>query len=124
MTMNEELIGRDFDRAELGPVVLDYLAAKTDRSLDARQRIGPQRILDLQFADIDSDPVGSVRRIYDHFGLDLPPALQEAFAAYSGRHVKGEHGVHEYTLDEYGLTEEVVLRRFARYMERFDIPAD
>lgn len=119
--MDALMIGRDFDRRELGPAVLDYLAAKTDRAMASRERIGEERIVDLHFADLEADPVGAVRRIYGHFGLDLTPALDEAFTAYAGRHAKGEHGEHEYALDEFGLTADMILERFSRYVEHFGI---
>jgi len=122
--MDALMIGRDFDRTDLGPVVLDYLATKVDRSLEARERVDPRRIIDLQFVDLNADPIGTVRQIYGHFDLEMTPELDEAFTAYAGRHTKGEHGEHEYTLDEYGLTEDMIMKRFARYVERFDIPMD
>lgn len=120
--MDALAIGREHDTAALGPVVLDYLAAKMDRSLVCREHIDADRIIDVQFADLAADPVRTVRQIHAHFGLDLTPDLDAALAAYAGRHAKGEHGEHEYSLDEYGLTEDMVMERFARYVERFDVP--
>lgn len=113
--------GRDWDKRALGPVVLDYLAAKMDRSLACRESIDASRIVDVQFSELNADPAGTVRQIYAHFGLDLSPALDEAFTSYAGRHAKGEHGEHEYSLDEFGLTADMVLQRFARYVERFHV---
>ena len=34
----------------------------------------------------------------------------------------GKHGKHDYRLEEYGLTEQQILDRFAFYIERFKVP--
>ncbi|MFN8103590.1 MAG: sulfotransferase [Acidimicrobiia bacterium] len=120
--MDALMIGRDHDRTALGPAVLDYLAAKTERSLACRDQMDAGRVVDLHFVDLEADPVGAVRQVYGHFGMEVTPALDAAFTTYAGRHTKGEHGEHEYALEEYGLDEDMILERFSRYVERFDVP--
>ena len=36
----------------------------------------------------------------------------------------GKHGEHSYQLKDWGLSEGEIRDRFARYVERFDIPTD
>lgn len=119
--MDALMIGRDFRRESLGPAVLDYLAAKMDRFLDHRERIGEERIFDLTFDEVGADAPGCVRRIYGHFGIALSPEVDDACSRWAGEHVRGEHGTHEYSLAEYGLTEDQVRERFGSYLDRFDV---
>jgi len=49
------------------------------------------------------------------------PLTHEAFASHLAANEKGRHGKHEYQLDDWGLTNEDVLSRFAPYIERFGI---
>ena len=46
---------------------------------------------------------------------------EAAFAAHVAAHPKDKHGRHAYGLEAYGLSEEVVLERFADYVARFDV---
>lgn len=117
--MDSLMMGRTFDRAALGPTVLEYLARKMEYSLECRETIEDSRIIDLAFDDLVADPVGTVTQIYEHFGLPLSPELLGTFTEYAKAHPQGEHGTHEYDLETYGLTEGGILDRFAFYTERF-----
>jgi hypothetical protein len=116
--MEAMMEGRDFERHELGPVVMEYLAAKMDHALACREHIDPARIIDVEYADFIADPVSTARAIYDHFGLPVSQDLEQAWEAHVAAHPQGEHGEHEYTLEQYGLTEAAIRDRFATYLSR------
>lgn len=111
--MEAMMTGREFDPRELGPTVLDYLAAKSDHALDCRQRIDPGRILDVEYTDFIGDPVAVVRSIHDHFGLPVSTGLEQEWEAHVAANPQGGHGTHDYALDRFGLTEADVRDRFA-----------
>lgn len=113
---------RDFNKNELGPVVMEYLAAKVESSLKQRENIAQSSILDLQFNDFIADSVGFVHNIYDYFNLEMSNAAKSNIDQYAKEHPMGKHGKHEYNLEEYGLTELKVLDRFQFYIDRFNIP--
>jgi hypothetical protein len=114
----------DFDRAELGPVVLDFYASSLERGLAARERLDPRRVIDVVYRDFVDDNLRVAERIYGHFGLPLPPPAQAALRAHAEAHPQGAHGRHEYHLERYGLSPERVRERFRAYTERFDLPSD
>lgn len=119
-SMMEALMkGRAFERRDLGPVVMEYLARKMEHSMACRESIDPARIVDIRFDDIVAAPVGAVRSIYDHFRLPMPAVLEAAFGDHAAAHPQGEHGTHDYELETYGLTEGRIRDRFATYTERF-----
>ena len=113
--MEALMAGRSFDRRELGPTVMEYLAAKMDRAMACREQIDPARILDVEYTDFISEPVATVRSIYGHFGLPVDGDLEQAWEAHVAAHPQGEHGEHEYSLEDYGLTESQIRDRFATY---------
>lgn len=124
-SMMEALMSeRSFDRRELGPVVMEYLARKTEHSLTCRESIDPARILDVYYRDALDDPEATVQRIYDYFGLPMTDDLARRFAEYADAHPPGEHGTHDYRLEDYGLTEELIRERFVTYTNRFPGPPD
>ncbi len=113
---------REFDKKELGPIVMEYLAKKLEASLVQRESINPARIFDGQFNDFIADSVGFAERIYDHFNMPISDETRKAFNDYADAHPMNKHGKHDYALDEYGLTENLVLDRFDFYIKRFDVP--
>jgi hypothetical protein len=74
------------------------IAAETRR---ARPDV-PQ--LDLDFAAMDRDWRGEMRRIYDFLGLAFTPELERSMATYLDR--ARAHRGHRYSLDQFGLTRE------------------
>lgn len=115
---------REYDKKQLGPVVIEYLARKVESSLEQREKMDASRILDLQFKDFVNDPVTFVYGIYDYFKLPLTDATRQAFVDYANDQPMGKHGKHNYQLEEYGLTENTILDRFGFYIERFNVPME
>lgn len=104
------------DSRRLGAANLRMLRNETERNLEARQ-FKPGRVLDVEFEEIQSDPLAAVRRIRQSLGLDWPPELELATAAFIDRNPRGRHGRHSYRLDDFGLTEETVRSELGWYRE-------
>jgi hypothetical protein len=68
---------------------------------------------DLAYDDLVRDPIGSVARIYAHFGDELTGTTRERLARYVREHPQGEHGRHDYSPSASGLDAEVLRERFA-----------
>ncbi len=113
---------QDLDKAELGPVVMEYLARKLEASLVAREKFSAERVIDIQFNDFVADPLRTADQIYQHFELPMTGQMAGAIKSYADAHPMGKHGRHGYKLEEYGLTEQQILDRFGFYIERFSIP--
>jgi hypothetical protein len=82
------------------------------------------RAFDVHFRDFRADPVGTVRRIYSHFGMSLGAEAERRMQHFIALHPQNEHGRHEYTLEGAGLDMEAERGRFEAYQKRFDIPAE
>jgi len=104
-----------------GPLWVEILGTMVDRLVEHRGRCGDTRFLDLHYRELAADPVGTVARIYDHFGETLSPAAKARMVAHLAAHPKGKHGAHEYTLADFGLAEATVRDRFADYTEHFGV---
>jgi hypothetical protein len=109
----------EVDARELGPRVLDFYATSLDRGLAARDTCDPARFVDVHHDEIAGDPIAVAVRIYARLGRPLEPAARDAIERHARAHPKGAHGEHVYRLEDYGLTREMVDRRFAAYCERF-----
>jgi hypothetical protein len=109
----------EVDAETLGPRVLDFYATSLERGLAARDACDPARFVDVHHDEVAGDPIALAERIYARFERPLDAAARGAIERHARAHPKGEHGVHDYRLEDYGLAPEVVQRRFAACTERF-----
>jgi hypothetical protein len=90
------------DPAELGIEQLAVWSEAVRRGTAFRDQ-HPDRFADVQFFDLNADPVGAVGRAYKQIGLELGDDASERMRAWAEANPRGAHGTHEYTLDEWGL---------------------
>ncbi len=105
----------------LGPVVLEHIATSLERGLEARERTDPSRFIDVRFDDFIADNMGTAQRIYDHFELPLDGEARATMEAHVASHPMGKHGKHEYDLEQYGLTLDMIRDRLGSYAERYEL---
>ena len=72
----------------------------------------------VNFNDLVSDARGTVRKIYDCFGLELSPAFDEILRRATVRARKHESG-HDYSLHDMGLTRDQIVTMYRDIFERF-----
>lgn len=96
---------------DLGPRVLEYLAASQARGLAQRARARSEQFFDVAYGDFVADPLRCARQIHEHFGLDFSAEVERAMREHIAAHPQGEHGAHEYELARFGLEEADVLDR-------------
>lgn len=95
-----------------------------ERVMAWREEHGDDQFVDVAYADLVRDPVACIQGVYERFGEQLSPQAEHAMRRYVAEHPKGEHGRHEYRLDELGLDARVLDDRFAAYRRRFEIPRE
>ena len=81
-------------------------------------------IVDLQYADLVEDPLGTVEHLYAACGEEFDARAHGAIAAYVNAHPKGKFGTHRYDLAEYGLDAGELAERFAGYVDRYDVAVE
>jgi hypothetical protein len=105
----------DLDRTgtEQAAIWSDYF----NRSLAARKDLDKEdQILDLRFEDFVSDQVGTIQKIYTHFGWDLKDSALDKMKGFLAKNPKDKHGAHEYSLEDFGLTEQGINEQFSNYI--------
>lgn len=99
--------------------MLEKSAAQRDAGL-----LPPERVCDVRYADLVADPIGTLRSLYDHFGMKLSPEAETRMRAYLEAKPKDRRGAHRYRFEDTGLDLDEERRRFAAYRERFDVPSE
>lgn len=82
------------------------------------------KIVDVHYADMNRDPLGTIGRIYAEFGEVLEGETLAAMTRRLDVRTKGRFGKHGYALTDYGLNEGEILERFTPYIERYGIPLE
>jgi sulfotransferase family protein len=111
----------DIDPLEVGPECSRRWAGAIERAFRARDRgcAPAEQFLDIRYLDLIADPVGSVRKVYGHFGMPFPQGLEERILEFLRRSPRDRFGKHRYTPEMFGLTLQGEQRRFAAYRKRF-----
>jgi hypothetical protein len=112
------------DPAALGRRGLEMGVRSLERLIEMRREDTARRILDLRYADLVADPVGTVERVYDHFGLEMTKGMRAGMERWVADNPRHKHGVHRYSLEQFGLDEDEVEREAAPYHDYFDIPRE
>jgi hypothetical protein len=113
------LLEKDIDRADIARTQLAGWAGALNRAVEIRKQTGQANFFDLYFEDFVADPVGSVRRIYDHFGQLLSEEGERRLRAYVAENPQSKHGKHVYSDKGTGLTERQIYDAFEPYMVHF-----
>eukprot|EP00922_Rhytidocystis_sp_ex-Travisia-forbesii_P043986 GHVS01065582.1.p1 GENE.GHVS01065582.1~~GHVS01065582.1.p1 ORF type:complete len:785 (+),score=89.34 GHVS01065582.1:304-2658(+) len=104
------------DKLMIGKEVLLLLSAKTRNMVEFRKTHPEQDIYDIQFDDMVADPIGTVKKMYAHFGMTLSEeaqTLMELFGAEEAAKKKTSPGKHGKLLKDFGLTEKDIEDAFA-----------
>jgi len=121
------LCSNDIDLQEVTKHYADLLHFGTGRTMAARERgqLGADRVIDIQFRDFRTDPLGEVRRAYAHLGFRLSPAAEAAMRAFLDKGKEaGRHAKHRYDLAASGLDLAQERARFADYQQAYGIPSE
>jgi hypothetical protein len=91
------------------------------RFLDSRKKLQKEdRFIDILFDDFVSDQMGTVRKIYDRFGWNLSQEAVDRFEKFLQQNPKDKNGVHYYTPEDFGLTDEFIARKFEHFIDFFE----
>jgi len=107
-------IGSDHvDQRALGELWAPVWAEGLERTRAVRAERTDDRFVDVHYPDLVGDPLGTVRRIYAGFDLELSPEAEQGMRRYLDEHPQHGAGVHTYTLEQFGLDRITESARFA-----------
>ena len=124
MSHGRRIFSDDVDPHEVGAQLFEKALRAVTRSMQVREQFGSDSFLDVAYAELVSDPLKQIRRIYDFIGTELVPEAEEAMQHWLDGNPQNKHGVHRYRASDFGLDESELDRRFEPYRERYGIPAE
>jgi hypothetical protein len=105
--------------AGYGEAVASSLADRLRRGLEGRDRFPAERVFDLAYEDLVAHPLESLQQIHDHFGLEFTPRHRQRCEQWLAANPRHKHGVHKYSLEQFGLTEQRIDELYGFYTDRF-----
>jgi hypothetical protein len=109
----------DVDDVQFGRFTEKRWAGFLDRYEAARERIGTHRFIDIKYEDLLKDPLGQARPVLARLGIEVTPAVEEAMKEWLGENAREKRAAHHYTLEQFGLTPELLEADFASYRKTF-----
>ncbi len=76
---------------------------------------------DVYFTDIVKDPMATIEKLYNALEMELSDETRKEMVRYLDESPRRKHGIHAYTLDQFGLEEHVIHERFHGYYKRFGL---
>ncbi|MFZ5449547.1 MAG: sulfotransferase family protein [Thermodesulfobacteriota bacterium] len=80
-----------------------------------------KQFFDVRYGELVQEPMAMVRRIYQHFGLELTPDAEVAMQRFLQANPKNKGGVHRYSLEEFGMNPAEERGRFQFYLDFFGL---
>ena len=111
------------DRKKLGVEIARHWERGAGLSIDFCKSNGNSqgRIFNVLYADLVREPMALVRLIYSHFDMELTSETEMAMQRFLAENPQNKHGVHRYSLDEFGLDRDAERRSFEFYTNFFGI---
>ena len=109
------------DKPAIGAHWHARLKAIFEQATAVRATAAEGQILDIQYADLVTNPIATVQHIYAHHGYEFTSAFEAAMRQWLVANRQHKHGAHRYTLEEYGLNEAQVHEDFSEYTKEFGL---
>ncbi len=119
--VDRQIFTADPDRRVIGDFWLNRLGRGFATAMEVRERDDPGRYGDVSYRELTSDPIEAVRRIYGVHGYPFTEAFEQNMRDWLTANRQHKHGVHRYTLEDYGLHEATMNNVFAPYRKRFGL---
>jgi hypothetical protein len=115
-------VTRELDPKVLGPESIDVFKKALERMIEVRDEGSADRFVDLQYADLVSDPIEQFEYALTRMGLTVTAADKDAAINWMAANPRSTHPPHHYRMEDYGVDPDRFERIFAFYHDRFVKP--
>lgn len=105
--------------AEVGAYWFARLVSWIQRFEAARERIGEDRFIDIDYREVGREPLVQAERVLAAMGIQVDDAIEAVLTEFVAGNKREQRPAHEYSLDHYGISEQQILDAFANYRARY-----
>jgi len=109
----------DFDPAALGPVAIDWYEQTLSDFIAWRRTQPADRFIDIRYTDLVERPLEAYDRVLRGMGLTVTDRDMDAARTWMGANGRDTHPPHRYHIEDYGIANDEIARRFAFYHDIF-----
>jgi len=104
------------DSKLIGPGMVKHLQQMLEMGYRSRDAwpLRATPFLDITYKNLVSKPIDTVHQILNHFNIPIPEGMDEKLKSYLKNSSQHRHGVHNYSMEEYGLDKTDLLQKFQR----------
>ena len=121
ISMSHQMLMGRIDADWLGENYPWQAREHAERIMDFRDKYGEDRVIDVHYADMTNDPLGTMKKLYADLGDEWTPEAEAGIQGWLDDNPQNKFGKHEYKLAQYGLTKEQLEPMFERYLSRYDV---
>jgi hypothetical protein len=115
------LYSDEIDLKNIAESTLDIFGRIALGAIDHKRVHGAGSIYDLHYQALMRDPIDEMKKLYRHFDEPWTETIEETMKKFLAKNPQGKHGQHDYSLEEFGLSPEVIRTRFAEYCREFNV---
>jgi len=104
---------------EIGQFVMDFMTLSTKRAMEAENSNSTHSFCHVNYTSLISHPEKEIMGIYKQLGLTYTSAIEEGITRWISSNPKGKHGTHNYSLEQYGLSEQIVDDNLQDYSDKY-----
>jgi len=93
---------------EIGRFVIEFMRLSTTRAMEAESSNSTHKFCHVKYTNLVSHPEREVIDIYKQLDLTYTSDVEESVTNWISNNPKGKHGTHQYSLEQYGLSEKIV----------------
>ncbi|MDG2061778.1 MAG: sulfotransferase [SAR86 cluster bacterium] len=101
------------------PMYLHGQAESMERHLAIRKEIPELKIIDIDYKEMADSAETAIEKIYNFCGMDLQESSKNKMLAWDSSNPRHKKGKHEYSLETYGLTAEIMDEVYSEYLNHF-----
>ncbi len=106
------------------PAIVDWYPALwakgLERALAVRKKLKAEQVIDMFHSDLSQDPMGSMKKIYEHFDIPFSRTVQKRMQVWLRENPRSQFGTHFCNASELGMDPDLEKERFGFYYDRFD----
>ena len=109
------------DRKEIGEDVTRQWQLALNSTMRQRHsnKTLNNRFMDLSYRELIENPLDNLSKILNFCGLKNDKSIINIFQKYLERHPQGKHGTHQYSLEQFGLSDSKLAHLFADYNRKY-----
>ena len=112
-------LGATLTDAEVGAFWFPRLVSWMKRFEAARNRIGEQRFIDIDYREVGREPLRQARRVLERMGVPTDAVGDAVMAEFMAGNSREQRPMHDYSLERFGLDKAAIEEAFSDYRARY-----